>query len=313
MTSVFNLRQLSRLFGFRRAARGPESADSIDWLRVLPFIAIHVACLAVFWVGWSPIAVWTAIGLYAIRVFALTGFYHRYFSHRSFRTSRALQFVFAVIGASAAQRGPLWWAAHHRHHHATSDSIDDPHSPVRRGFWYSHMAWFLTTRNFETREERIRDWLKYPELRFLDRYDGIVPLAMGAILFGVGAWVGAVFPATGVTGSQMLVWGLVSTVAVYHVTFMINSLAHRWGSRRYDTEDRSRNNPVLALLTFGEGWHNNHHHYPASVRQGFYWWEIDMTWYLLLLLEKLGLVWDLKSVPMKRRESWRHQVKEATT
>jgi stearoyl-CoA desaturase (delta-9 desaturase) len=272
--------------------------DRIDWLRVAPFLGLHLACLGVFWVGVSAAALWTAAALYALRMFAITGFYHRYFSHRAFRTSRALQFAFALLGAASVQRGPLWWAAHHRHHHRHADTEFDVHSP-RHGFWRSHMGWFLTARNFGTDLEAVRDLGRFPELRWLDRFDILVPVLLAAMLYGFGAWLG---PAHGTSGAQMLVWGFfVSTVVLFHVTVTINSLAHRWGRRRFATSDDSRNNWLLALLTFGEGWHNNHHHFPGSVRQGFAWWEIDLTWYLLRAMAALGLVWDLKSMPASLR------------
>jgi stearoyl-CoA desaturase (delta-9 desaturase) len=278
----------------------------IDWLRAVPFIGMHLACLAIIWVGWSPFAVAVAVGLYAVRMFAITGFYHRYFSHRSFRTSRAAQTVFAVIGASAVQRGPLWWAAHHRHHHNFSDRPGDAHSPIEDSFLWSHVGWFLSRGNFPLRSERVRDLMKFPELRFLDRFDILVPALLATGLFALGAALHRWAPGLGVTGGQLLVWGFfVSTVVLYHATFTINSLAHRFGSRRYATRDESRNNPWLAVLTFGEGWHNNHHHYPSSVRQGFYWWEFDLTWYLLKALERLGVVWDLRDVPENRRDAGR--------
>lgn len=277
---------------------------SIDWLRTLPFIGMHVACFGVFLVGWSPIAVATAIALYLLRMFAITGFYHRYFSHRSFKTSRKTAVIFALIGASSVQRGPIWWAAHHRHHHATTEREDDPHSPVHHGFWWSHTGWFLSRKHFSVQEDRVRDWQRYPELRFLDRFDIVVPLILAIGLFLTGLGLQAYAPQLGTSGAQMLVWGFfVSTVVLYHGTFTINSLAHRWGKRRYATQDNSRNNFLLALLTLGEGWHNNHHHYPVSAKQGFYWWEIDMTYYVLRAMSALGLVWDLKPVPAAKRDS----------
>ncbi len=276
----------------------------IDWLRTLPFIGMHLACLGVIWVGWSPLAVGTAIALYLLRMFAITGFYHRYFSHRSFRTSRVTQFVFALVGAASVQRGPIWWAAHHRHHHATTEQEDDPHSPVHHGLWFSHTGWFLTREHFPVQAARVRDWQRFAELRFLDRFDILVPVVLAVSLLLTGNFLEARAPQLGTSGGQMLVWGFfISTVLLYHGTFTINSLAHRWGKRRYATADNSRNNFWLALLTLGEGWHNNHHHYPASVRQGFYWWEIDVTYYLLRAMSALGLVWDLKPVPLQYRES----------
>lgn len=272
--------------------------DRIDWLRAAPFLAMHVACLAVFAVGVSPFALAVAGSLYALRMFALTAFYHRYFSHRTFRTSRALQFAFAVVGAASVQRGPLWWAAHHRNHHRHTDTALDPHSPAVHGFLWSHAGWFLTRRGFRTDWSRIPDLARYPELRWLDRFDTLVPIALAAGLYAVGAWLAAAAPQLRTSGPQLLVWGFfVSTVVLFHATVTINSLAHRYGSRRFDTGDESRNNVWLALLTFGEGWHNNHHFFPGTARQGFRWWEVDLSWYGLKALAAVGLVHDLKPVP----------------
>jgi stearoyl-CoA desaturase (delta-9 desaturase) len=293
-----------RWFDAGAGVEGDPGSRNIDWWRVVPYLLLHLGCLGVFAVGWSPFAAGLALALYLVRMLAITGFYHRYFAHRSFRTSRALQFVFAVIGASAVQRGPLWWAAHHRHHHLHSDAEGDPHSPRRDGFWRSHTGWFLSREHFPVQVERVRDWQRYPELRFLDRYDVVVPAILAVSLYVLGAWLEHAAPSLEATGPQLLVWGFcISTVVCYHATFTINSLAHRWGKRRYATKDDSRNNLLLALLTLGEGWHNNHHHYPVSVRQGFYWWEIDITYGFIRLLAALGLVWDLNTVPAARREA----------
>ena len=284
----------------------PPSAtvdDGIDWARIVPFVAVHLACLAVLVVGASTVAVTTALALYALRMFAITGFYHRYFSHRAFKTSRWGQFVFALIGASAVQRGPLWWAAHHRHHHAHSDGPDDVHSPRQRGFLWSHVGWFLSRRYFTPDLSRVRDLQRFPELRWLDRFDILVPVALAVALFAAGAVLERRAPGLGTSRWQLLVWGFfVSTVLCYHATYAINSLAHVFGRRRYATQDDSRNNALLALLTFGEGWHNNHHHYPNAARQGFYWWEVDLTYYLLRALAAAGVIWDLKPVPAAVRD-----------
>jgi len=259
---------------------------------------LHLAVFSVFWVGWSPVAVATAFLLYAIRMFAITGFYHRYFSHRTFRTSRGMQFVFALMGASAVQRGPLWWAANHRVHHAHSDQTQDIHSPVQHSLWWSHVGWFLTHGQLSTNLNRIKDFARYPELRFLDRFDTLVPLALAGSLFLIGEWMASALPVLETNGWQMLVWGFViSTVTLWHGTFTINSLSHRFGTRRYATPDNSRNNLILALITLGEGWHNNHHKYPSATRQGFRWWEIDITYYLLQGLQLCGLIWDIRHVP----------------
>jgi stearoyl-CoA desaturase (Delta-9 desaturase) len=302
-------RELYRWFDNGRLGSRPETTPpkggdrSIDWIRVTPFLLMHAACLAVIWVGFSWVALAASGALYLIRMFAITGFYHRYFSHRTFKTSRAGQFIFGLLGATAVQRGPIWWAAHHRHHHVHSDKPEDVHSPVQNGLFWSHMGWFMSHKHFAADTSRVKDLLKYPELRFLDRYDIAVPALLAVGVFLLGALLKAFAPGLGTNGWQMLVWGFfVSTVAVNHATYTINSLSHVFGRQRYKTGDGSRNNPWLALITLGEGWHNNHHHYPASVRQGFYWWEFDITFYMLKLMSFLGVIWDLKPVPLAVRE-----------
>ena len=293
---------------FDARARGADTGEprGIDWLRQVPFVAIHAGCLALPWVGVSATAVAAAIALYALRMFAITGFYHRYFSHQTFRASRAVQFLFAVIAASAAQRGPLWWASHHRHHHAHADEPEDSHSALRHGFAWSHLGWFMARENFAPRDRLVRSLARFPELRFLDRWDALVPLALVALLWAAGAWAERFAPGLGTSGPQLVAWGFcVSTVALYHATFSINSLAHRFGRRRYDTRDASRNNAWLAILTFGEGWHNNHHRYPGSARQGFFWWEVDLTYYGLRCLAALGLIHGLRPVPAAVLETGR--------
>jgi stearoyl-CoA desaturase (Delta-9 desaturase) len=292
--------RLAALGAWFDSSRAPAAGadDRIDWARCLPFIGIHLLCLGALWTGVSTTALVVFAMLYVARVFAVTGFYHRYFSHRTFRTSRAFQFVMALAGNLAVQRGPIWWAAHHRHHHLHSEEVPDLHSPVQHGFWRSHLLWFLTDAGFRTQTRYVRDWLKYPELRLLDRFDWVAPAALITALAALGAVLDRYAPHLGTSAAQLVVWGFaISTVAVYHATYTINSLAHRWGSRRFDTRDDSRNNFALALLTMGEGWHNNHHHYPASARQGFYWWEIDLTYYGLVALSWLGLIRDLRPVP----------------
>ncbi len=281
-----------------------EGWADVDWQRVIPFIALHLACFAVFWVGASWFAVIFAIVLYAVRMFAVTGFYHRYFSHKAFRTSRFIQFILAVLGATAVQRGPLWWASHHRDHHVNSDEYEDAHSPVQHGFLWSHLGWFLSNKHFATKTERVKELAKYLELRLLDRFDVIVPILLAIGIYLFGSFLESTAPHLNTNGWQLLVWGFaISTVVLYHATFTVNSLAHVWGKRRYATSDQSRNNLWIALVTLGEGWHNNHHHFPGSARQGFYWWEIDFTYYGLKVLAALGLIWDLRIVPVEIRES----------
>jgi stearoyl-CoA desaturase (delta-9 desaturase) len=275
-------------------------AHNPEWDRLTPFILIHLACLGVIWVGWSWFAIGTAAFLYLIRMFAITAFYHRYFSHRTFETSRAAQFIFAVIGNAAVQRGPLWWAAHHREHHRHSDTEHDIHSPHTHGVLWSHMGWFTSRDAFATNVKAVPDLAKYPELRFLDRFDIVVPIILAALLFTIGIILQEFAPSLSTGPWQLLVWGFfISTVVLYHATYTINSLSHMIGSRRFNTNDSSRNNALLALITLGEGWHNNHHFHPGTVRQGFYWWEIDITYYLLWILSKFGVVWNLRGVPQR--------------
>ena len=291
------LRAIGRWFDASVEVDHDNDDERIDWLRAIPFVAMHIACIGVIWVGTSAFALSVAAALYAIRMFALTGFYHRYFAHKTFRTSRTMQFVFALIGSASVQRGPLWWAAHHRNHHRHADTEKDLHSP-RRGFWFSHMGWFLTRRGFRTDWSVIGDFARFPELRILDRFDILVPVLLATSLYFLGHWLETAQPELHTNGGRLLIWGFfISTVTLFHATVTINSLAHRFGRRRYATRDTSRNNWMLALITFGEGWHNNHHYFPGSARQGFRWWEIDLTYYALRLLAICRVVRDLKPVP----------------
>jgi stearoyl-CoA desaturase (Delta-9 desaturase) len=290
----------------RRAMQGDTSVPnpgSIDWVRIVPYVGLHLACLAVIWVGISWTAVIAALVAYVVRMFAITGLYHRYFSHRAFKTSRVGQFIFGVLGASAVQRGPIWWAAHHRHHHAHSDQEGDIHSPKQVGFWKAHMGWFLTHRGFAPDMKYVKDLLKFRELRWLDRFDIAVPTLLGVGMFLLGVLLEKTAPQLGTNGWQMLVWGFfISTVLCYHGTYTINSLSHVFGRQRYRTGDTSRNNWLLAVITLGEGWHNNHHFYPNAARQGFYWWEIDISYYVLKVMSWFGIIWDLKPVPVEARD-----------
>ena len=275
----------------------PQKAklETVDLFFCFPIILLHLSCLFVFWVGYSHTALFTLLACYLIRMFAITGFYHRYFSHKSFKTSRFWQFCFALLGCSAVQRGPLWWAAHHRHHHRYSDKEKDIHSPIQQSFMWSHCKWILSKHNFPVNQKMIKDLVKYPELIFLDRFDKIIPAAMFVFLYGLGAFLQSFVPSLGTSPWQLVVWGFVlSTVCLLHATFTINSLSHLWGTRPYNTDDNSRNNFLLAIITLGEGWHNNHHFYPGCVRQGFKWWQIDITYYILWVMKKLRIIWDLK-------------------
>ncbi len=278
----------------------PDSLESntIDWLRVVPFVLLILSCVFVFYVHCSLIAVMTAVFLLFFRAWTICAFYHRYFSHKTFKTNRFWQFIFAALAGTAIQRGPLWWASHHRQHHMVSDQPDDAHSPVQHGFWWSHVGWFLTKKYHNYNPDRVKDLERYPELVFLERYHIVMPVLLFFVLLMMGWLLQMYRPELNTGIGEMLVWGFsISTVALFNVTALINSLCHVFGTRRYDTTDNSRNNLLFALLALGEGWHNNHHHYPASARQGFMWWEIDITYYLIKLMEWLGIVWDVAPVP----------------
>lgn len=275
-----------------------QQPDKFDFNRSLSFIILHVGCLGVLFTGWSKTALLTAAVLYLVRMFAVTGFYHRYFAHRTFRTSRAGQFVFALLGNLSAQRGALWWASVHRHHHQHSDDAEDVHSPGMRGFLWAHIGWMTSNRNFPTNYDRIKDLAKFPELVFLNRFDLIVPFSLALCLYGFGDLLRRFHPELGTNGLQMVVWGFfISTLVLLHATLCINSFAHLVGRQRYKTGDDSRNSLLLAIVTLGEGWHNNHHRYMSSVRQGFFWWEIDFTYYMLRALSWTGIIWELRPVP----------------
>ena len=273
-----------------------ESAPRLRrWRLGIPFLAMHAACALVLVVGWSPIALVVAVGLFVLRAFGITAFYHRGLAHRSFRASRPVMFAGAALGAAAAQLGPLWWAAHHRMHHRATERDGDPHSPVTLGFWRSHMLWVFEPANRATRLELVPDLACYPELRFLDRAPYVAPITLAVFTFGLGGFPDAVAPGLGTSAGQMLVWGFfVSTVALYHVTFAVNSVAHSVGPRRFATRDQSRNLWWLAVLSLGEGWHNSHHHHPAQARIGAARRELDLGWLGLRALAAVGLVRDLR-------------------
>jgi len=285
-------------FGNEDVAAIKSKPDKVEFVRILPFIILHIGCLGVIFCGWSWTSVAVAAAMYFVRMFAVTAFYHRYFSHKTFQTSRIAQFAFALLGASAVQRGPLWWSYHHRHHHRHSDEEEDAHSPIVRGFLWSHIGWITSARNFPTDYSQVRDLAVFPELVFLNRFDSLVPILFAGLMFFCGYLLNVFLPSLGVTSWQLLVWGFfISTTVLFHATASINSLAHLIGKRRFETTDKSRNSLFLALITLGEGWHNNHHRFMNSARQGFFWWEIDISYYLLKALSCTGIIWNLKPVP----------------
>jgi stearoyl-CoA desaturase (delta-9 desaturase) len=262
------------------------SDERVNWAHSIPFFAVHLLCFAFIFTGITTTALLIFVAMFLIRGFFVTAGYHRYFSHKSYKLNRFWQFVWAFGAEATAQKGVLWWASNHRHHHRYSDTDKDLHSP-RKGFWWSHVGWILADKYKATNMDGIKDFAKFPELRFLNRHDWIAPWTFGLVAFWIGGWSGLVVG---------FFW---STVLLWHTTFLVNSAAHVFGRRRYETDDTSRNSLVIALLTGGEGWHNNHHHYQASARQGFFWWEIDPTWYVLKAMSWVGIVHDLKTPPAR--------------
>lgn len=259
--------------------------ERFPWQNMVPFLGVHLMCLWAFWIGISWELVALAIGSYYLRMFAITAGYHRYFSHRSFKTSRVFQFVLAFLAMTSAQKGVLWWAAHHRHHHKHSDQEADRHSPVHQGFWWSHVGWLLSNEYESTDLALVRDLSSYPELRLLDRWYLVPPTLYALLIFALWGFPG-------------VIWGFfISTTVLYHCTFFINSLTHIFGRVRYDSRDGSRNSFILAVLCCGEGWHNNHHYYQLAVNQGWFWWEVDLSYYVLTVLSWFGIVWDLRTPP----------------
>lgn len=270
----------------------PKGWKASDYISAALFVAMHLAVLLVFVVPfhWSLVAL--ALSSYFVRMWAITAGYHRYFAHRSFKTSRAFQFVLGLLGTTTMQNGPLWWASVHRRHHKYSDTPNDPHSPIYGGFWHAQVLWIFDRGMSEFDISNVNDLKVYPELRWLDAHRWIPIVGYAVACFAIAGFPG-------------VVWGfVVPTIASLHATAFINSLAHMWGSRRYlKTNDTSRNNLFLAVLCLGEGWHNNHHHYMSSARQGFFWWEIDITYYTLKVLSWLGIVWDVRQPSVEARDN----------
>ena len=268
-------------------AEEPARRDTYT-ANIVPYVLFHVAAIGgAIYVGVTWQYVLLAVAAYFVRMFAITAGLHRYFAHRAFKTSRWFQFLLALGATTAMQKGALWWASVHRHHHRHSDDELDIHSPRRRGFWYAHTGWILSSAHDETRWDDIRDFAKYPELVWLDRHHLVVSIGFGVVMLVCLGW-------------EATVWGfLVSTTVLWHGTFTINSFSHIWGRQRYDSGDDSKNSFILALITMGEGWHNNHHYYQSSANQGFFWWEVDVSYYILRALSWTGLVWDLRKPPEK--------------
>lgn len=260
---------------------------------IIPYACLHLACLAVFWtdITWSSVGV--CLGSYWLRGVGVGLGYHRYFAHKSFKTSRAMQLFLALLGATSLQRGVLWWADTHRYHHRWADTPTDLHSPTYHGFLYSHSGWFMYQNNRRTNLSNVADLAKFRELVWLDdwRFHYIPFLIYVLAIYLLFGWTG-------------LIWGIaLSTVLLWHSVHWIQSMSHSYGGyRRWPSADQSRNHWLFGLISLGE-FHNNHHYYPSSCRQGLAWWEIDLNYYLLKIMSWLGLVWDLKTPPDHGRQA----------
>src|SRR4029078_13066416 len=264
-----------------------EAHDDIIYPSTIPFILVHLGCFAAIWTGVTWEAIILCVVLYWSRIFAIGAGYHRYFSHRAYSTSRVFQFILALLAQTTTQKSVIWWASKHRHHHLHSDTVEDVHSPRHKGFIYSHLGWIFARKHDGPDLAKVADLTRYPELMWLHKFEMVPGIALAGVCFLIAGWSG------------LVVGFLWSTVLVYHATFCINSLAHVSGRKRYVTGDDSRNNWLLAVFTMGEGWHNNHHAYQSSVRQGFRWWEIDATFYVLKALSFVKIAWDLKTPPVE--------------
>jgi stearoyl-CoA desaturase (delta-9 desaturase) len=279
----------------------PLNTDRISIISVLPLLLMHtVTTVLVCYSTVSWFAVSFGVFMYYARMFGISAGFHRYFAHRSYKTSRVFQFIMAFLATSATQRGPLWWASLHRVHHKHSDDLEDVHSPIHRGFWWSHIGWLFVKAYNSPSTENMKDFYKYPEIKWLDRFHYVPPIILGFATYILGSILELKAPSLHTSGFELLTWGyFVSTVVLYHGTFTVNSLCHLFGSRPHNTGDYSRNNGWIALITMGEGWHNNHHYYQSSERQGMYWWQIDGSHYVLKFLSFFRIVWDLRTFPKK--------------
>jgi stearoyl-CoA desaturase (Delta-9 desaturase) len=278
----------------------PEATSSATRIArfTVPFVAIHLASLLVFIVGWSPFALAFAVVIYLMRGFGITGVFHRKFSHHAYKTGRKTQFVFAWLGTMAAQGGPLWWVAHHRRHHRVSDEEADLHSPVTQGLVVAHHGWLMKGTAGPTHYQEVEDLAKFPELRWLDRFTWVPIVSLAVFTFIAGIVLGRVAPWTNTDGPQLLIWSFfIGSVVLWHVTFSINSMCHRFGKRHHETSDDSRNNWLFGILALGEGWHNNHHRFPGTSRHGFKPSQVDFTYRTLRILSRFGLVTDMHPVP----------------
>ncbi len=265
------------------ASDSKEEAQPLafNWVTIGFFIAVHlVALLSPWFFSWSALGV-TVFLHWLLGSIGICLGYHRLLSHRSFQVPKLLEYVFATIGSLAIQGGPIFWVGGHRQHHAYTEDLEkDPYSS-RRGFWWSHMAWLLYKRpqffDYETYKKTAPDLARDPYYRWLDRYFLLLQIPLAALLYALGGW-------------SFVIYGIfLRAVVLWHSTWLIDSAAHFWGYRSFEVEDDSRNLWWAAILTYGEGWHNNHHAHPNAAKAGMRWWEIDPTWWVIQGLKTVGL------------------------
>lgn len=265
--------------------RAPISVTTIvlhAW-SLAPMIAVHVGAIGVLFVAgtWAD---WITLAVVAyLRGLISTIGYHRFFAHRSFKTSRVAQFFLASACCANLQQGPMWWAAYHRHHHRYSDEPGDVHSPHHGGFWWAYCGWLFIP--LQPQWEQVRDLRRFPELVLLERFWQIPGILLAVTFWLIGGW------------SLLCIGFCLSAVLSFQLTFVVNTLGHLIGSRRYPTPDHSTNSFLLALMSLGDGWHNNHHHYPHTAQAGFFWWEVDGAFRVIRVFERLGIIWDVRRVP----------------
>ncbi len=258
-------------------------------------VLFHTSIILLFYVGYSLTSLSVCLLSFIIRMFAIAGGYHRYFSHRSYNISRVFQFILAFLGTTTGQKGPLSWATSHMKHHCSSDKAGDPHSPKLQSIGYAHLGWLWRQNALPTDRKFVQRFQQYPEIVFLNRFHTIGPVTLICFLALLGYLLDQSYPELNTSRGQLIAWGfIVPTLLILHGTCLINSVSHYCGSQRFRDGDESRNVWWLFPIALGENWHNNHHHRPSSANTSCVWWEIDVVYYIICLLEAAGLIWDVR-------------------
>ncbi|MEM6750776.1 MAG: fatty acid desaturase [Planctomycetota bacterium] len=294
----------------------------------IPFAGFLAACILLWGVAFNWAFLALMMGMYVITGLGITIGYHRLFCHRSFKAPPPVVALFAIMGSMALQGPLLQWVAVHRRHHRHSDHEHDPHSPhghgegfldMIKGFWHAHLGWVITSYRFTpTKEEKltekhelkraVKDLLKDPLIRWMNHTHAVWLILGMALPALIGYWI----TGTGYGALLGFLWGgLARACFQHHMTWSINSVCHIWGTRPFQSQDHSRNNPIFGLLAFGEGWHNNHHAFPTSARHGLRWWEFDMSYLVIKAMEKVGLASDVRVPSKSGMDSKRRQIATA--